>query len=97
MGDLQNTVSSLYSGHCGDLELVSSLARVRKSGSLFQSNVCCRGFNYCPFFGGVRYSGVTSRRDLIVLDLRFPFIATFVVVVVVVLFLFLVTCYSFLM
>ena len=66
----------------GDLELVSSLARVRNSGSLFQSNVCCRGFNYCPFFGGARYSGVTARRDLTVLDFRFPFIATFVVVVV---------------
>ena len=74
---------------------MSSLARVRKSGSLFQSNVCCRGFNYCPFLEGVRYSGVTARRDLTVLDLRFPFIATFVVVVVV-LFLFFVTCYSFL-
>ena len=29
-----------YSGHCRDLELVSSLARVRNSGSLFQSNFC---------------------------------------------------------
>ena len=36
----KNTVNSLYSGHCRDLELVSSLARVRKSGTLFQSNVC---------------------------------------------------------
>ena len=35
-----STVTSLYSGHCRDLELVSSLARVRNSGSLFQSNVC---------------------------------------------------------
>ena len=34
------TVNSLYSGHCRDLEVVSSLARVRNSGSLFQSNVC---------------------------------------------------------
>ena len=34
------TVNSLYSGHCRDLELMSSLARVRNSGSLFQSNVC---------------------------------------------------------
>ena len=71
---------------------MSSLARVRNSGSLFQSNVCCRGFNYCPFLGGVRYRGALSaRRDLTVLDLRFPFIATFVVVV------FFVTCYSFVM
>ena len=35
-----STVTSLYSGHCKELELVSSLARVRNSGSLFQSNVC---------------------------------------------------------
>ena len=35
-----NTVNSLYSRHCRDLKLVSSLARVRNSGSLFQSNVC---------------------------------------------------------
>ena len=35
-----NTVNSLYSGHCRDLELVSSLARVRNSGSSFQSNAC---------------------------------------------------------
>ena len=34
------TVNSLYSGYYRDLELVSSLARVRNSGSLFQSNVC---------------------------------------------------------
>ena len=34
------TVNSLYCGHCGDLELVSSLARVRNSEGLFQSNVC---------------------------------------------------------
>ena len=30
------TVTSLYSGRHGDLELVSSLARVRNSGSIFQ-------------------------------------------------------------
>ena len=34
------TVNSLYCGHCRDLESVSSLARLRNSGSLFQSNVC---------------------------------------------------------
>ena len=33
-------VNSLYSGHCRDLKLVSFVARVRNSGSLFQSNVC---------------------------------------------------------
>ena len=36
----QYTVNSVYSGHCRDPELVSTLARVRNSGSLFQSNVC---------------------------------------------------------
>ena len=35
----QNTVNSLYGGHCRDLKLVSAVARVRNSGSLFQSNV----------------------------------------------------------
>ena len=39
-GGLVSTVNSLYCGHCRDLELVSLLARVRNSGSLFQSNVC---------------------------------------------------------
>ena len=38
--DSGNTVNSLYRGHCGDLELVFSLARVHNSGSLFQSNIC---------------------------------------------------------
>ena len=33
-------VNSLYSAHCRDLKLVSSVARVRNSGSLFQWNVC---------------------------------------------------------
>ena len=32
--------SALYSGYCSDLELVSSLGRVRNIKSLFQSNVC---------------------------------------------------------
>ena len=31
---------TLYCRHCGDLELVSSLVRVRNRRSLFQSNVC---------------------------------------------------------
>ena len=35
-----STVNFLYSGHCRDLELLSSLARVRYSGNLFQSNIC---------------------------------------------------------
>ena len=34
------SVNSLYSEHCRDLELVSSLARILNSRSLFQSNVC---------------------------------------------------------
>ena len=38
--DFENRVNSLYSGHCRELEVVSSLARVRNSGSLFQSNIC---------------------------------------------------------
>ena len=41
--DNSNTVDSLFSGHCWDLELVSLLARVPDSGSLcllYQSNVC---------------------------------------------------------
>ena len=42
----RNTVNSLYSGQCSsvvwcrDLKLVSFVARVRNSGSFFQSNVC---------------------------------------------------------
>ena len=36
----ETTVNSLCSGHRRDLKLVSSVARVRNSGSLFQSNVC---------------------------------------------------------
>ena len=33
-------VNSLYSGHCRDLELESSLAKVFKSRCLYQSNIC---------------------------------------------------------
>ena len=32
-------VNSIYGGHCRDRELVSSLARVHNSGSLYQSNI----------------------------------------------------------
>ena len=66
---LFTTVNSLYSGNCSDLKLVSSLARVRNSGSLFQSNVCtyfCPGFSCFPYHQGVRYSGVSPRRKLTV-------------------------------
>ena len=48
---------------------MSSLVRVRKSGSLFQSNVCnlfFPGINCCPFYRGVRYSEVSARRELTV-------------------------------
>ena len=38
--NLPYSVNCLYSGHCRDLELMSSLARVRNSGNLFQSNIC---------------------------------------------------------
>ena len=57
-------VTSLYSGHCRDLELVSLLARVRNSGSLCQSIYFCLGFSCCPYYWGVRYSGVSARREL---------------------------------
>ena len=69
---LRITFNSLYSGHCirRGLEFVSSLARVRNSGSLFQWNVCnflfCRGFSYCPFYRAVSYSGVSASRELTV-------------------------------
>ena len=65
-----HTVKSPYKGHCGDLELLSSLARVRNSGSLFQPNICtffCLGFSCCPYYRGVRYSEVSARRELTVL------------------------------
>ena len=51
------TVKSLYCGHNRGLEVVSLLARVRNSGSLFQSNVCnlfSREFRCCPFYRDVR-------------------------------------------
>ena len=40
----ESTVNSLYSGHCQDLELLSSLSRVHNSGTLFQSNICNLSF-----------------------------------------------------
>ena len=66
------TVNSLHSGNCRDLELMSSLTRVHNSGSLFQSiNVCYSflpGFSVCPYYQGVRYSGVSARWELTVYD-----------------------------
>jgi len=38
------TVNSFHSGHCSDLELVSSLARIRNSGSQGSLISFCRGF-----------------------------------------------------
>ena len=65
---IPSTVNSLYSGHCRDLKLVSSVARVRNSGSLFQMSVIyfCPEFICCPYYRGVRYSGVSARRELTV-------------------------------
>ena len=63
------TVNSLYSGHCRDLESVSPLARVRNRVTLFQSSFCnyfCPGFNRSPYYLGVHYSEVSSRRELTV-------------------------------
>ena len=46
---------------------MSSSARVRNSGSLFQSVIWFfLGFNCCPFYRGVRYSEVSARRELTV-------------------------------
>ena len=52
----RHCVNSLYSGHCRDLELVSSLARVHDGESLFQSNVCnlfLPGISCYPYYRGV--------------------------------------------
>ena len=55
---------ALYSGHCRGLKLVSSLARVRNSGSLFKSNVCNL---FLPGnLAAVRIIGVSARRELTV-------------------------------
>ena len=64
------TVNSLDSGHCRDHKLVSSLARVRNSESLFsQMSVICfgQGFSCCLYYRGVCYSGVSTRRELTVI------------------------------
>ena len=64
------TVNYLDSGHCRELELVSSLARVRNNESLLsQMSVICfsQGFNCCLYYQGVRYSGVSARRELTVI------------------------------
>ena len=50
-----NTVNSRYSGHPRDRDLVSVIATVRNSGSLFQSNVC----NFRRGLAAVHNSGVS--------------------------------------
>ena len=51
-------------------KLVSPLARVRNSRDLLQSNVqmCviyfCLGLSFCPYYRGVCYSEVSTRRQL---------------------------------
>ena len=53
---------ALYSGHCRDLKLVSSLATVRNSGSLFTSNLC--NLLLPGNLAAVRIIGVSARREL---------------------------------
>ena len=43
---------------------MSSLARVRNSGSLFQSNVCILQFIFAWDLAVVRITGVSARREL---------------------------------
>ena len=54
------TVNFLYCGHCRDLKLVFSLARVRDSKSFRRTFVICscRGFRCCPYYWGVRKARV---------------------------------------
>ena len=64
-----NTVNFLYSGHCRDLELVSSLARlIRNSESLCQTNVC--NIFFAGDLAAVRIIGVSARRELTVVWTR---------------------------
>ena len=68
-----HTVKSPYKGHCGDLELLSSLARVRNCGSLFQPNICtffAWGLAAVRIIVVVRYSEVSARRELTVFAWR---------------------------
>ena len=57
-------VNSLYCGHCWDLESVSSLTSVRNSGSFFSVKRLL--FVFAGDLAGVRYSGVSARRELTV-------------------------------
>ena len=53
---------ALYSGHCRDLKLVSSLATVRNSGSLLKSNFC--NLFLLGNLAAVCIIGVFARREL---------------------------------
>ena len=71
-------VNSFYIGHYRDLELASSLARVRNSESSFQSNV--RNLFLPGFLATVRFigvsvtlSGVSVRRELTISTQRTPY------------------------
>ena len=66
-----NTVNSLHGRHYGDLQLVSSLARVRNDGSLFQSNIyniiiTDNLFIFALDLAAVRIIRVSARQELTV-------------------------------
>ena len=64
MSEFQSTGPLIYSGHCRDLKLESSFARLRNSGSLFKSNVCNL---FLPGnLAAVRIIGASARRELTV-------------------------------
>ena len=62
-------VNSLYCRHCGDLELVSSSAKVPNSGNVFQSNICNLFLAWdvaAVRIISVRFIEVSARRELTV-------------------------------
>ena len=67
------TVNTLYCRHPWGCELVTSIARVRNSGNLFQSTVCnliLREFSCSPYYRGVRNSEVSARQKLTILVIK---------------------------
>ena len=72
---IANTVSSLDSGHCRDLELVSSLVGVHThvivgvSFSQISAVFICLGFCCSPYYRSVCYSRVSARQELTVAGL----------------------------
>ena len=68
-----NTVNPLYSGHCRDLELVSSLVSVCNKGRFISVKHLLSVFtwdlatNCCSYYWDVCYSKVSSRRELTVI------------------------------